>query len=177
VIETAGCLHCGKADGHPVCAECAARLHAWHHSGAWQAEARAAAARDADRIASDESVLTSDGHYLVYVIRRADTQELKIGITRFLPGRLAMLQTAHAVPLQVVCAFFANRETEQALHERFAAHRMLGEWFHECEAIAEWIDMFRFPARSSGVYVSRQWKAERAAWSQLGAQSTGIRHD
>lgn len=75
----------------------------------------------------------------VYVIRRRDTQEIKIGVSYDPAARLRTLQTAHGEPLELVTAFPGAEAMEETLHRRFAAHRKLGEWFAEVPEIAAWI--------------------------------------
>lgn len=68
-----------------------------------------------------------------------DTREVKIGITNDPRRRLAILQTAHGERLELVAVVAGDAVDEQTLHARFAAHRKLGEWFHETPEITAWI--------------------------------------
>lgn len=72
--------------------------------------------------------MASDG--IVYFIRSGSDGPIKIGFTRNLGARLHQLQTGHPVGLRVVHAVPGDVLLERALHERFAAHRLEGEWFH-----------------------------------------------
>lgn len=75
----------------------------------------------------------------LYVIRRADTRELKIGITRHPHRRLQGLQVGSAFPLELLVAVRVFPQSEAIAHRRFAAHRISGEWFHECPEILTWV--------------------------------------
>lgn len=76
----------------------------------------------------------------VYAIRRADTREVKIGISTNPVRRLRDLQSNHARKLELLLAFPGMVEHEVALHTRFKAHRLRGEWFDEVPEITTWIE-------------------------------------
>jgi hypothetical protein len=67
----------------------------------------------------------------VYVIRaESPAGRIKIGVTTNIHARLAALQTASPVKLEVIAwKPGARRVFEQALHGEFADHRIHGEWF------------------------------------------------
>lgn len=67
-------------------------------------------------------------------------KKIKIGFATNVHKRLKALQTSSPVKLQLVLSFPGTRQDEQALHKRFAEHRMEGEWFRWCKAIADYID-------------------------------------
>lgn len=75
----------------------------------------------------------------LYVIRRADVREIKIGVTRYPKKRLQCLQVGSARPLELLVAVRVFPQSEGAVHRHFAAHRISGEWFHECPEIMEWV--------------------------------------
>jgi hypothetical protein len=75
----------------------------------------------------------------IYVIRRRDTREVKIGRATDPLGRLEALQTAHGEWLELVLVIATVGRYENALHQRFASARKLGEWFTETPEISEWI--------------------------------------
>jgi DNA-binding CsgD family transcriptional regulator len=75
----------------------------------------------------------------LYVIRRPDTREVKIGISRDPVFRLSCLQGAHGAPLEMVMCMPGTEADEDALHARFHSDRLLGEWFRESPAITAWI--------------------------------------
>ena len=68
----------------------------------------------------------------VYFIQSARGVPIKIGMARDIGKRLEALQTAHPHRLLVLGVIpRGGRLVERQLHERFAAQRLLGEWF-EC---------------------------------------------
>ena len=79
----------------------------------------------------------------VYVIRRPDTHEIKIGISLDPAKRLASHQSSHARPLELLLSFAGGEPAERALLARFAGHRLNGEWFRECPEILQWIERQR----------------------------------
>lgn len=85
------------------------------------------------------SLHTAYGESQVYAIRRADTREVKIGISTNPIRRLRDLQSAHGERLELLLTFPGGVHTEYELHERFSAHRKRGEWFHESPEITAWI--------------------------------------
>jgi hypothetical protein len=65
----------------------------------------------------------------VYFVRMGDF--VKIGYSATPKDRIASLQTGCPQPLEVLGIWNAGTKTdEKAYHERFAAHRTHGEWFH-----------------------------------------------
>lgn len=76
----------------------------------------------------------------VYAIRRRDTREVKLGVSIEPARRLRAIQTAHGAPLEMVIVGVGGATVEQEIHRRFAAHRKLGEWFHEAPEITAWIE-------------------------------------
>jgi hypothetical protein len=85
----------------------------------------------------DATPVRYDAHYvpvneregLVYFIQAGEGGSIKIGWSQKIPQRRASLQTANARRLVVLGAVPGTRETEAALHARFAHLRMEGEWF------------------------------------------------
>jgi hypothetical protein len=67
------------------------------------------------------------GH--VYFVRDDAAGAVKIGWTRQLASRLAALQTASANRLVLLGRIPGSLADEAALHQRFAGHRVRGEWF------------------------------------------------
>lgn len=71
----------------------------------------------------------------LYMIQSGDGP-IKIGISAAPARRLKDLQTAHPYPLKIVCLVKGGgAELEAHYHERFAAHRLHGEWFEPHEEI------------------------------------------
>lgn len=68
----------------------------------------------------------------VYFVHAKTARTVKIGITYDVAGRLKNLQSSCPIPLELARVIEnASLETEKELHERFAAHRLHGEWFSE----------------------------------------------
>lgn len=65
----------------------------------------------------------------VYFIRRGERGPIKIGWSKSPVGRLAQLQTGQEVKLVLLATAPGGSQEEAALHDRFAATRMVGEWF------------------------------------------------
>lgn len=76
----------------------------------------------------------------IYVIRPESGLAVKIGITQNLDKRLRMLRTGTYEDLTVVWSGPGNLRIEQALHERFAAYRLQGEWFRLEGEVLEWVE-------------------------------------
>lgn len=65
----------------------------------------------------------------VYFIRAGAFGDVKIGFAANPLARLRQLQTSQPVKLRIIRVVEGDRTTEGALHQRFAAHRTVGEWF------------------------------------------------
>lgn len=86
----------------------------------------------------------------LYVIRRRDTHEVKIGVSIEPHGRLKTLQGAHGGDLELVATIPATAFTEGELHTRFAAYRKKREWFDESPEITLWIESIAPLKRRAG---------------------------
>ncbi len=71
----------------------------------------------------------------VYFIQRGDDGPVKIGLSKDAGRRLKGLQTNHDAQLHIRRVFVGGAAEERALHERFAALRLKGEWFRPAEEI------------------------------------------
>jgi hypothetical protein len=70
-----------------------------------------------------------DGY--VYFLQGEVTKLIKIGFTTHsIKDRTNDLQTGSPDKLVPLRAVLGRRELEQRLHQRFAQHRVHGEWFH-----------------------------------------------
>lgn len=112
------------------------------------------AARRADRHASKIAGLLSDrrdeamrviqeSHGFadsIYVVLRRDTNEVKIGISRNVPSRVAALQNASGAPLELLVSFPGDLATERDIHRRFSEHRRGGEWFTYAHEVRAWVE-------------------------------------
>jgi hypothetical protein len=111
--ESPECSSCGDRD----------RLEACYLWSDWQSgevlTVLCAACRDTTRSS------------FVYFVQAKDDHRgpVKIGYTRNPEQRLQSLQHASAEPLQLLAYFEGDMKNEQELHERFAEHRIRGEWF------------------------------------------------
>ena len=65
----------------------------------------------------------------VYFIRAGETGPVKIGWTKDVEDRRKILQTSQPELLQVIRVVDGTRSLERWLHDRFAALRLVGEWF------------------------------------------------
>lgn len=67
---------------------------------------------------------------LVYFIEALGADRIKIGYSVNPKARLKNLQTGSAFELSLVGTVEQQEWPEGSLHQRFAAHRIQGEWFH-----------------------------------------------
>lgn len=65
----------------------------------------------------------------VYFIM-SQSGDIKIGRSNSPFKRLATIQVGHAEHLTLMAVVLGGAELEREYHERFAAHRIKGEWFH-----------------------------------------------
>lgn len=72
---------------------------------------------------------------MIYVVRAVGLGRVKIGYSENPQRRLAALQTACPAKLELVRVFAGEKRDEAALHDRFAKHRVQGEWFAETPVI------------------------------------------
>lgn len=86
-------------------------------------------ARDAERKRRLRSVLRGSPSMVVYFIQEGAGGPVKIGFTRYLASRIAALQTGRKERLALLGTRPGGFAEEQALHRRFAAYRLEGEWF------------------------------------------------
>lgn len=77
----------------------------------------------------------------VYFIRSGKTGPVKIGWTKDVKNRLAMLRCASWEPLELIREVDAVRGAEYWLHAHYADRKVHGEWFAFCPTMME-IDPF-----------------------------------
>ena len=70
-----------------------------------------------------------DAAVRVYFIQCGTTGPVKIGMARDVRKRMATLQTACPFDLRLLAAIDGSADLERELHQRFAEHRLRGEWF------------------------------------------------
>jgi len=86
--------------------------------------------------------MKNSGKGLIYFVSwENDLDVVKIGFSRSLRKRLSELCVANAHRLMVRKVLWASDALalESMLHEKFAAHRISGEWFHLSPAIIEFL--------------------------------------
>lgn len=74
----------------------------------------------------------------IYVVRAGEA--LKIGITSDISRRLKALRNASAHAVELLASFPGNRWMEEELHQRFATHRLRGEWFAAHPDLLAWVE-------------------------------------
>ena len=65
----------------------------------------------------------------VYFVTAREVGRVKIGYAQNPQARVVSVQTHSPVPLRLERTCDGGKAEEEALHERFAAHRVRGEWF------------------------------------------------
>jgi hypothetical protein len=78
----------------------------------------------------------TDGE-VVYFIRAGDA--IKIGYTTNLAARKRSLETASAVPLELLGSVSGDRREEARLHREWWHLHIRGEWFHADEELLRYI--------------------------------------
>jgi|HubBroStandDraft_6_1064221.scaffolds.fasta_scaffold16491_12 hypothetical protein len=82
----------------------------------------------------------------IYVIQAGPLGEIdpiKIGISKNIRKRLRHLQIGLASPIRLLLAFEGDRQTERALHQKFAHLRVSGEWFRPDADMRQWVRGYR----------------------------------
>ena len=96
--------------------------------------------RDAERRADAENAhyewATERQRYVYFIA--GETGPVKIGVAVDPQKRLSGLQTSHPIPLAILAVTPGSVQVEREYHQRFAAHRVRGEWFTRApEIVAE----------------------------------------
>lgn len=79
-----------------------------------------------------------------YFVQCVHSRRIKIGWTGGrLKRRFGQLQTGSASPLSLILSLPGDRALERRLHERFARHRLRGEWFRPDPELLAFIDQAR----------------------------------
>lgn len=84
---------------------------------------------------------------LVYFFQRSD-DSIKIGTTVNIQSRQSSLETGSG-PLVLLGTIAGGYTTEQALHRKFAEHRIHGEWFNPAPEILELANKAQEAARAA----------------------------
>lgn len=87
---------------------------------------------------------------MVYFAQALDGGPIKIGYATDPSSRLSRLQTSSPAPLRLIRSLPGERETEAALHRRFAHLRVHREWFRADDELIRFIAEFE-PEPSPGV--------------------------
>lgn len=66
---------------------------------------------------------------MIYFVQDSQSLAIKIGYAASPEDRVAALQTANASSLCLLASIPGGRSDEAELHRRFAAARLVGEWF------------------------------------------------
>lgn len=70
-----------------------------------------------------------EGVGFVYFVQEKGTGRIKIGKAKDPLSRMRTLQTGNQEKLQIIALFPDMGDTEAKMHEKFAKHRLNGEWF------------------------------------------------
>lgn len=82
----------------------------------------------------------------IYFVRCDATKRIKIGYARDIPKRMRELQCGNSQPLTLLGAIEAHsKDDERKIHQRFAEHRIFGEWFTENHELLAFIEKMRLP--------------------------------
>ena len=87
------------------------------------------------RRGGDHDAIAPDGTPVVYFI--GGPIKVKIGYTSSLKMRVNELWKRVGCPLELYAIAYGGRDLEREYHNRFAAHRLHGEWFVHCPEIAD----------------------------------------
>lgn len=92
-----------------------------------------------------------DSRHVYFIQAGGRRGPVKIGITKNLPRRLTVLQSANARKLRVICVVAAGgRDLEESLHLRFSRSRLAGEWFSYQGQVADYLKTIRVIKRFWG---------------------------
>lgn len=69
----------------------------------------------------------------VYFVLQTNT--VKIGFTKDVRARLKGLQTSTSIRLSLLGEVDGDRALERAIHRRLVQHRVVGEWFVDCDEV------------------------------------------
>lgn len=83
----------------------------------------------------------------IYAVYSPESKLVKIGYSEAPSQRLAILQNSHGHRLVLLAHYtapgFSAQVAERQFHRRLAAHRALGEWFHETPEVMAVVDEMR----------------------------------
>lgn len=120
------------------------------------------------KVRRPRSEVRADVRECVYFVSAVGTDLVKIGIARGMANRWSALRTSCPVRLVLEALVFdAYKDEEIALHERFAANRSHGEWFHVTDELRAVMAPHRQAGRTWADQYEREtaellrWRAER----------------
>lgn len=76
----------------------------------------------------------------VYFVQAEAGGPIKIGFATDVWSRVKTLQTSHHEKLICLVHIAGTMDDEQLLHQEYAAHRLNGEWFSDCEEIRSLVE-------------------------------------
>ena len=83
------------------------------------------------------SLIPDLGRWVYFVA--VSSGEVKIGTAVNLRSRIGGLQVGHPHPLHVVALTDGSGDVETQLHDRFAEHRIRGEWFYPADELTSYM--------------------------------------
>lgn len=116
---------------------------------------------------------------MIYFIRCALTGRVKIGFSDEPWARFSQIQTTASTELTLVAIAEGDKSVEAALHQRFTAHHVRGEWFAETGALADHIQGLppaQRPPRKRRPSTSAlcSWMSERKMLNRELAEIVGV---
>lgn len=75
---------------------------------------------------------------IIYFLKVAGTEYVKIGRTKNMFHRFRGLQSASPFTLEIIREIDGGAHIETALHKAFASYRIRGEWFTFCDEMLTW---------------------------------------
>ncbi len=78
---------------------------------------------------------------VVYFIQRSYDNAIKIGYSGCMKHRWSLLRCTAESELTILAIIDGKKEVESRLHDKFADHRIKGEWFYPCEELIKYIAM------------------------------------
>lgn len=111
-----------------------ARAHAEHQA---EIDAFHAAIRETD---DARTAARENPGPVVYFVRNEESGAIKIGTATDPQKRLWGLRTASAAELTLLATTPGDRVTEHAIHDRFHAQRIRGEWFRPAPELLAYVE-------------------------------------
>lgn len=74
---------------------------------------------------------------MIYFAQRVDGGPIKIGYSKSVDRRIRDMQIAMSVHLTVLAVADGDRANEARLHKKLWRHRVMGEWFLDCDDVRQ----------------------------------------